>query len=80
MEFKVGCGTLFGGLAILFTVLKLTGSITWSWVWVTAPLWVPSVITLALMVLGMIGFGIVSLCILLFCRGKKSTWKRNWRR
>ena len=29
----------FGILTIVFTVLKLTGSITWSWWWVLAPIW-----------------------------------------
>lgn len=29
----------FGLLGIVFIVLKLTGYITWSWWWVTAPLW-----------------------------------------
>jgi hypothetical protein len=30
---------LSGVLFIVFLVLKLTGTITWSWWWVTAPLW-----------------------------------------
>jgi hypothetical protein len=25
---------------IIFLILKLTGSITWSWLWVTCPLWI----------------------------------------
>ena len=29
----------FGLLGVLFIGLKLTGYITWSWWWVTAPLW-----------------------------------------
>jgi len=29
----------FGLLFIVFLVLKLVGIITWSWWWVTAPLW-----------------------------------------
>lgn len=29
----------FGLLAILFIALKLTGYITWPWVWVLAPIW-----------------------------------------
>lgn len=39
-----------GLLTILFIVLKLTGYITWSWVWVLAPIWlgVPSIILIAL--------------------------------
>ncbi len=28
-------------LLVLFTVLKLTGAITWSWLWVLSPFWVP---------------------------------------
>lgn len=33
-----GIGFL-GLLAIVFIVLKLTGVIAWSWLWVLAPLW-----------------------------------------
>lgn len=33
-----GIGVL-GLLGIVFVVLKLTGYITWSWWWVTAPFW-----------------------------------------
>lgn len=29
----------FGILFFIFLVLKLTGYIDWSWVWVTSPLW-----------------------------------------
>jgi hypothetical protein len=28
-------------LFIVFLVLKLTNLINWSWLWVTAPLWIP---------------------------------------
>ena len=34
-------------LGVVFIVLKLTGVISWSWVWVLAPFWIP----LALVVL-----------------------------
>lgn len=34
-----GIGFL-GLLTILFIGLKLTGYITWSWVWVLSPLWI----------------------------------------
>lgn len=30
-----------GLLGIAFVVLKLTGHIDWSWLWVTAPFWGP---------------------------------------
>ena len=33
-----------GLLAILFIALKLTGYITWSWLWVLAPIWIPLII------------------------------------
>jgi hypothetical protein len=39
-------------LFIVFLVLKLTGTVDWSWWWVTAPLWLPaSLIGLVLLVL-----------------------------
>lgn len=38
-----GIGFL-GILFIVFLVLKLTGFITWSWWWVTIPLWGPFVL------------------------------------
>ena len=37
-----------GLLFIVFLVLKLCGVITWSWWWVTAPLWGPLAIVLTL--------------------------------
>ena len=36
-----------GTLAIVFTVLKLTGSTTLSWWWVLAPVWIPAAIAVA---------------------------------
>lgn len=41
------CGVLF----IVFLILKLVGTITWSWWWVTAPLWGPVAVGLAVMAL-----------------------------
>ena len=35
-----------GALAILFIALKLLGYITWSWVWVLAPIWIPLIIVI----------------------------------
>ena len=35
---------LGGVLFIVFLVLKLVGVITWSWWWITAPLWIPIVL------------------------------------
>lgn len=35
-----------GLLTIAFIVLKLIGKITWSWVWVLAPTWMPAAFAL----------------------------------
>mgnify|MGYP006300866841 CR=1 FL=1 len=42
-EIKVGSGGIGvpGFMFLIFLTLKLTGNITWSWWWVTAPLWIP---------------------------------------
>lgn len=34
----------FGLLTIVFIVLKLTGYIDWSWIWVLAPMWISMLI------------------------------------
>jgi uncharacterized protein (DUF983 family) len=40
-----------GLLAIVFIVLKLTEVITWSWLWVLSPLWIPFVIAIPLVLI-----------------------------
>jgi len=35
---------LLGIMFLIFMTLKLIGVITWSWVWVSAPIWIPIVI------------------------------------
>jgi membrane protein YdbS with pleckstrin-like domain len=41
-EVNVSIGGGFSGLLfIAFLILKLCGVISWSWWWVTAPLWIP---------------------------------------
>lgn len=43
-----GGGTGFTGLlTILFIGLKLTGYISWPWLWVLSPLWISAFIALA---------------------------------
>lgn len=39
-----------GLLTIVFIVLKLTGVIAWSWLWVLAPLWISVLLVIALFV------------------------------
>lgn len=43
---------LGGAVFLVFLVLKLLGKITWSWWWVTAPLW--------------IGWGLIAVVLVLF--------------
>lgn len=40
-----------GPPAAAFIVMKLTGVINWSWLWVLAPIWIPIAITLAIIVI-----------------------------
>ncbi len=40
-------------LFIIFLVLKLTKVITWSWWWITAPLWIPVALGLIILILAM---------------------------
>jgi len=32
-------------MALAFIALRLAGEITWSWLWVLSPLWIPLVLT-----------------------------------
>ena len=48
-----GVGTI-GLLGIAFIVLKLTGVIDWSWIWVIAPFWVPVVLVFLICILAVI--------------------------
>ena len=37
-----------GVLTLIFIVLKLTGNINWSWLWVLSPIWITALLLLAL--------------------------------
>lgn len=43
--------TFTGLLTILFIGLKLTGYISWSWWWVLAPVWIPVVLAIILVLI-----------------------------
>lgn len=44
-----GGGVGFAGLlTVLFIGLKLTGYITWPWIWVLSPLWIGALIAIAI--------------------------------
>lgn len=49
---------LFTILFLIFMTLKLCGVITWSWIWVTAPIWAPILIVLTI-------FAVVGLVVLI---------------
>jgi hypothetical protein len=51
----------FGLLTIVFIILKLTGYISWSWMWVLAPIWMPIALVVVI-------FGIVMLVVVLRSR------------
>lgn len=53
--------TFLGALFLILLTLKLTGVITWSWWWVTAPLWGP----VALFVGGLIIFLLVFIGVMI---------------
>lgn len=65
MEVK-STSTSFGGigfcglLGICFIVLKLMGIITWSWVWVLAPIWIPFAI-FAFILLSILSFSYIAI-------------------
>ena len=56
-----------GLLGIAFIVLKLTGVIGWSWLWVLAPLWIPVVIV--------VGILLICLVVVLCCELLKGARK-----
>ena len=49
-----------GILTIVFIVLKLLGKISWSWVWVLAPLWISFAFSLLMFVVLIILFAIAN--------------------
>jgi hypothetical protein len=43
-------GVGFSGLlTIVFIALKLTGNITWPWIWVLSPLWISFLLVVAIL-------------------------------
>lgn len=48
-------GSIAGTLFIVFLVLKLLHKITWSWWWVTAPLWGDAALTVIVLFLAAAG-------------------------
>lgn len=61
--------SFLGALFLVFLTLKLIGTITWSWLWVTAPLWGPFALILSI-ILALLGvaivFGLLFVLVLFF--------------
>jgi len=38
---KSGCSVSLPLITLILVILKLTGVIDWSWVWVASPIWIP---------------------------------------
>ena len=55
-------GRLVIHITALFTVLKITGYITWSWLWVVSPLWLGLCIFLGIA----LGVGITTIYVAVF--------------
>jgi hypothetical protein len=58
----ISCGN-FGFCSVMFLIfmtLKLTGTITWSWFWVTAPLWIP-IALVCLVLTAMLGLWLLTM-------------------
>lgn len=61
MEDKASGGIGFCGLlTIAFIVLKLCGVINWSWIWVFAPLWIPAILVILIVLILILGVKMMS--------------------
>jgi hypothetical protein len=47
-----------GLLTIAFIVLKLTGFIKWSWLWVLSPIWISVIVYIVVFLIGLLLFWI----------------------
>ena len=51
-DIKISCSpSLFNLLTIAFIILKIKGTIDWSWWWVLAPTWIPIVTAITFLIL-----------------------------
>lgn len=58
----------FGTVAIVFIVLKLTGTIAWSWIWVLSPIWIG---------LAFCGIAVAASWIVMKILMKNDRWKKH---
>ena len=72
---QVGPGFL-GILALIFITLKLIGYISWPWLWVLSPLWIPLAIVLAIFALIAIAYMLYIVVALI----NETTSQRKWKK
>ena len=53
---EVGLGT---ALTVVFTMLKLTGVIEWSWIWVLSPVWIIALIDIGVIIIGIVALKVM---------------------
>jgi len=53
MTIRLGGGFL-GTLGLIFVILKMTGNITWPWLWVLAPFWLPLAASLLVLLVALL--------------------------
>lgn len=58
-------GSFLGILTLIFITLKLCGTITWSWWWVLAPLWMPIAFTFSILILAVASAIVIGIIVLL---------------
>jgi len=60
-----------GLLFVAFVILKVMGILTWSWWWITCPLWIAVGLTCSFLVIAGVVIGLMTLFGWMFCSKKK---------
>ena len=63
VEYKGGGTSILGLLGVVFVALKLTGFIGWSWWYVTLPFWGGAAVLLAVGVIALVFWAVISLVL-----------------
>ncbi len=59
---KIVVGTpVCGVLCLVFFILKMTGTIDWSWWWVFAPLWIPATLIAVVIIVTLFILGVIAM-------------------
>jgi ABC-type nickel/cobalt efflux system permease component RcnA len=66
-------GVGFAGLlTLIFITLKLTGHITWGWLWVLSPIWISFGLVLAVFLVALLAIGFINAVGALSTKSPKS--------